>query len=256
MTTNKTTILVAGYPKSGTTWLTLMLADALNCPSGASVPEQDHKEIATSGENRPGPYIVRKGHFKLVNNDSGPAVPRPHKLAWKQITDEKVVLIVRDPRDIVVSHAHYWGRTIDQAIDRVLSPGKLGSWSEYVEGWLNTRWLTVNDRKFNYHLVKYEKLVNNTRHETFWICDFSINSSRNLKAVVCRLDAAVYRHSFANRRKWIQQHGDTLPRGKEFHLRFMRKGIAGDWVNVLSDEQCRRIVDDCEPTMERLGYNV
>lgn len=88
--TFKKVIFVAGYPKSGNTWLTRLLGDALDCPTGGSMPQQDAVEIACEGNDRPGHYVIRKGHFVLLNDDGpGQIVPRPHRLAWKRLNDNK-----------------------------------------------------------------------------------------------------------------------------------------------------------------------
>ena len=66
----KIPIYVIGYPKSGTTWLTRMLGDLFECPTGASIAAADDSEIATEGADRVSDYVVRKGHFVFTEDES------------------------------------------------------------------------------------------------------------------------------------------------------------------------------------------
>ena len=54
--------------------------------------------------------------------------------------------------------------------------------------------------------------------------------------------AAYERQSFPNRVKDIEKRGEEYKLGKEFNLKFMRKGIAGDWRNHFN----RKLASDTE----------
>lgn len=80
--------------------------------------KEDAKEIATGGQNRKGPYVVRKGHFRLYRTEKVKrAVPKPHVLVPQNLRTEKTVFIVRDPRDICVSGAHHWGVSVKSMVN-------------------------------------------------------------------------------------------------------------------------------------------
>lgn len=238
-------IYVAGWPKSGCTWLTRLLGDALNCPTGGATLPQDKKEIATEGQDRPGPYVVRKAHLVLLNRDRGPAIPAPHKLAWRRITNERFVFIIRDPRDIAVSSAAYFEIPIREAL-RKLHDGwdkaDRGAWQDYVARWL--------DAEFDYVLTSYEELLEDGVSEVSWILD----GLGGLHIDKPRIGWAVERQSFANRVKHIRELGHRYPRGREFNLRFMRKGIAGDWRNHFNKPLGRLAHEYFGGLMKRLGY--
>jgi|GEM_PF-2595536 len=76
------------------------------------------------------------------------------------------VYIVRDPRDVAVSYAHFMGAGMDETIRRMGDtatalpnrfnllqfPQPLGTWSEHVVSWLDDSGMPV-------HLVRYEDLL-------------------------------------------------------------------------------------------------
>lgn len=86
-------ILIVGYPKSGTTYASRLVANVLRSPL-VGYWGSDHKEIARTGLDRIGPFRCYKGHH-----------------AYTEIKDgsiDKIIYVVRDPRAVAVSAAHYF----------------------------------------------------------------------------------------------------------------------------------------------------
>lgn len=238
---NKTTIYVSAYPKSGSTWLTRLLADVLNSPSGGCMPSEDAKEVATEGQDRPGPYIIRKGHFVLIDDDGpGPVVPRQHRLAWKRLTNEKIVFLVRDPRDICISGAYHWRQKPEVFLERMIDGdvAKCGRWDEYVSKWLNLDFATIL-----IEVVKYEDLLDHPYRRLPLMLD-------GINCVWHRafLYEAVRRQSFTARKAQIGSDEKELRRNN------MRKGVVGDWKNHFTPKMNDRIWQEFGWMMERLGY--
>lgn len=224
-----TEIIVAGYPKSGNTWLSRLLGDLYDCPvTGIGTA----KPLAAEGEDRLcTSHIVRQLHLKPTHTwkDDRPSSEWRSAVdnAWWFAEDlwdpstHKIVHIARDPRDVAVSVQHYWKRDhLWEAIDamlRGLHPLKThGPWHGFIE-----RWLPVA----NVPTVRYEAL--------------SADPVGVLKALAWRLklepvhntSAVVRRQSFRATRERIEKEGDSLPYGKEIQLHNLRKGIVGDWRN-------------------------
>jgi len=102
------TIYVCSYPKSGGVWVARLLGDVLDSPVGAVYPPSDKSAIATEGLNRSGRYCIRHGHSTpMAGRFDGAVVPRLDQFAYENLTDERIVFIVRDPRDIIVSGAYH-----------------------------------------------------------------------------------------------------------------------------------------------------
>jgi hypothetical protein len=240
------TIYVAGYPKSGTTWLTRLLGDALDSPTGASVPEEDAAEPASGGHDRPGPYIVRKGHYRLVScGGGGPVVPGPHQLCFACLIDP-LFFIIRDPRDIAVSAAHFHNRPLEVVVDQMVRGElyNLPPWNEYVRDW-------VQSPEGGVVCLRYETLL---RSPVFRL-GFML-SVAGIEVERWRLRTAVVRQSFAQMKKRVEAHGDEMPGGKALNQKLLRKGKIGDWKGRLTGEPLRKLEAAFGETMKELGYEI
>ncbi|MEP3300408.1 MAG: hypothetical protein ABJO05_00390, partial [Roseibium sp.] len=79
-------IVVVGYPKSGNTWLTRLIADTLNCPSKGYAGIANNHDIALEGEDRTSNRFLLKSHHVHAT--------------WDRVRHPRVkmISIVRDPR--------------------------------------------------------------------------------------------------------------------------------------------------------------
>ena len=89
-------IIVVGYPKSGCTWATRLVAELVGCPVGGFW-QSDKREIAIEGEDRVSDYRCYKSHHQLAELEVQPNEPE----TW-------IIYILRDPRDIAISGASYF----------------------------------------------------------------------------------------------------------------------------------------------------
>lgn len=239
MEESRKVIYVAGHPRSGTTWLTRLLGSYLNCPTGAFAPEYDAVEPATEGWSRPGGYVVRKGHFRLHHGRPGKVILGGHTLAYKELTDEKVIWIVRDPRDVAVSAQHYWNQpSLKAAIEN-----NMAEWGPQIRDWL--------EADFSYFKVHYEDLWADTVSELCWIVQW-LGQEVN----IVRAKRAARKQSFLVRRRFAHMYGDKLPLGREYHIRFLRRGEPGAWKEHF-DTETRALAYKCFGEMaQRLGYEL
>ena len=250
---SRKTIYVAGYPKSGTTWLTRLLGDALNCPTGASIPAHDATEPAAGGWDRPGPYIVRKGHYWLESYAGDePVVPAAHRLRFAKLTDP-VVFIVRDPRDIAVSAAHFHSRSIETVVDRMISGSSynLPAWNMYAHQWMAFLRSYAQPKELRACFVRYEDLLHSPVHRLRFVL-----SQIDTGVEPWRIRTAVVRQSFHHVKKQVASHGDKMPGGKALNQKLLRKGQIGDWRGQLTGEPLRKLEGAFGETMKELGYEI
>lgn len=241
---DRQTIYVAGYPKTGTTWLAWLLADALDCPVGGSMPKEDGKELATEGQNRPGPYMVRKGHFVLMEGDFDQAVPTPHRMALTAITDERTVWIVRDPRDVAISARHYWdGRQTNSDLLGHMGRGtgpfrSFGPFNQFVTAWLDYNRLGM---------VRYEDLLDDPMTEIIRlikVMNLPMPSDE-------RITAAIQRQSFSAKKRLMQKR--KLPHS-HIGKKLLHVGKKDQWLYEFSYSDCQQAARLFNPLMIRLGY--
>lgn len=89
-------IIVVGYPKSGCTWATRLVAELVGCPVGGFW-QSDKKEIAVEGEERVSEFRCYKSHHQLAALGIPPNEP-----------ETSIIYILRDPRDVAVSAANHF----------------------------------------------------------------------------------------------------------------------------------------------------
>lgn len=233
-------IYIAGYPKSGSTWLTRLVADALDSPAGQPF-EGFNRDWVAEGKERPGPFVVRRGHF--IIDDEGPAaVYKNVSINSNEAVDHKFIFIIRDPRDIAVSLAFHMNETMEWAAGKLTRGyNNYGIWADYIKSWFNA------DLCFSW--VRYEDLL--THPDVELICAFD---KLELPVDMDQLLIACHRQSFSERKKYTQQHGNELPRGKGFQERFLRKGIAGDYNNHLTPKLQEEIIAANGGVMTSFGY--
>ena len=241
-------VYVAGYPKSGTTWITRLFGDALNCRTGGSISKEDQNEIATEGLDRSWDLTIRKGHFILSDETAAEPVTKAHTIKWKALRpeDHRVVFVVRDPRDIAVSAAYHWNIPVDSSLQNMAIGTNnfrfCGSWKSYVN-----EWLTRLDR-LPAVIVRYEDMLISPGEFLQMLSKMGFVFDQT------RAVAAYRRQSFANRLVDVKKNGHEYPRGKDFNLKFMRKGIAGDWRNHFNRTMAFDAETHFSELLQTLGY--
>jgi len=223
-------IFVVGYPKSGNTWLSRLLGDALDSPVKSGKPQPS---LADNDDGK-GKYIIRQRHH-LYNSIS--SLP------------ERVVFILRDPRDLIVSVTHYWGfESVDEYIRKMANldtdkrPNVLIGYERYIKKWKNANKPVKNV------VTTYEKLSLLKEKELDRILKF-------LKVdAVKPLDEVFERQSFASMKKRVKGSGSTLPYGESIQSKLLRKGVVGDWKNHITKEHGRIIHEHLWHCLMSLGY--
>lgn len=240
-------VAICSYPKSGNTWISRLLGDALNSPVtgiGSAHP------IAEEGLDRTGPFVVRQLHLRPDYTIlHGPAIHNAWTFAPMCCAGEKMITILRDPRDVAVSVWKYWEMENLEAAIRAMGEGlnplkSVGPWAAFVTAWLDCPTPVVR--------VWYEDFVRDTifeLSELLSILDLPVLAEDGLFGVV-------ERQAFANRKKELAGSGSKYMYGESIQLKNMRKGIAGDWRNHFTPELHELAIGYFGKTMERIGYDV
>ncbi|GAB5447460.1 sulfotransferase domain-containing protein [Gymnodinialimonas sp.] len=272
---------LASYPKSGNTWMRMLLANYFNetdQPQDINAPGVT-KGIASSrmrfddflGINSSDltmeeiknlqPEVYRmmtdgaechqwiKVHDAQLRNSEGQWLFPP------EVTGV-VVYLIRNPLDVVVSMAFHDGhQDIDQSIAKLCSsatvlaglpdiqlPQQVGCWSEHVKSW-------VDQDDMPALVVRYEDLLSDTAAKFVDVLEFA-----RPDAVVDRDKVAqAVAHSEFDRLSAAEGEFDFREKPQKA-AKFFRKGVSGDWRNHLNSAQVAKICDVNGSMMERFGY--
>ncbi|MCF8262162.1 MAG: sulfotransferase domain-containing protein [Melioribacteraceae bacterium] len=256
----KKKIIICGYPKSGNTWLVRLTAEIIGCPVAGYWLAPQTNEQAEEGQNRISDSLCFKSHHSYNE--------------FKQLSkyylegEEKLIYIVRDPRDIVVSGSHYfyfpaektrlnsisskvpfglrlYHKFVDQQqyrqdiMTNILLEGgqiilsKFDSWMSHVNGFINRDIL----------FLKYEELIADPLKESRKICEY-LGIDKEDESLI----TAIKNQSFEKKRK------DFLDGNDHTRAKLLRSGNVGSWKKELSAKNLKRIELNVTETMKNLGY--
>ena len=273
---------LASYPKSGNTWMRLLLA---NYYSEVDDPHDINRPGITNGiasHRWRFDEVLGIDSSDLTDSEIADLQPRLYEAIaalnparqWIKVHDAQsriadggwlfppkasgvVIYLVRNPLDVAVSRAFHDGHgDMDRAIGLLCDPqgavsggGKLqlrqfmGDWSHNVRSWLDQDEIPVLT-------VRYEDLLADTSRELSRVIAFARPDD---PIDPTRIAQAVDYCAFANLQAAEAAAGfrEATPRQK----RFFRSGKAGDWIDHLTPAQANRIRQCHGATMRRLGYD-
>uniref|UniRef100_A0A3Q3X9K0 Sulfotransferase n=1 Tax=Mola mola TaxID=94237 RepID=A0A3Q3X9K0_MOLML len=226
-------ILIATYPKAGTTWVSYML-DLLYF--GQTFPE---RQISTSIYQTV-PFLEINVPFMdsgvvLANKlDTSPRLIKTHfpvqfvpKSFWEQ--NCRVVYVARNAKDNVVSFFHF------DRMNKVV----FGSWYDHVNGWWKKK-----QTHSKVHYMFYEDLIEDAGQELDKLCHF-LDMSPSVETKTWILDRA----QFHNMKNNTMVNHSVVP-VMDFEIsHFMRKGKVGDWKNHFTVAQNEMFDEDYKMKM-------
>lgn len=235
-----TDVFLVAYPKSGTTWLGFLIASALadrmnNRQSWGTI--SDFRQFLPD-INSPFPSTRTLDEFGSL---AAPRVFSTHTLFSR--TFKRVIYLVRDPRDVMVSYYYHHRRSVlsfEIDVDEFVRHNDMypGDWGEHVRGWLQD----PNDSRL---VIRYEDLharPEDTLERVFEFCGLEVSDEQ--------LRAYIRKGSFDNMRRLEE----TKHPGNVRAIRFVRQGKVADWRNELNDRSVKLIESRYEPIMKELGY--
>jgi len=236
-------IFLVSFPKSGNTWTRFLIAN-LRFPNEPATFENINRLL-------PDTTATPKRVFE--------SMPRPRIIKSHECFDPRyprVINVVRDPRDVVVSQYKYHQKIrkievdspIEKFVTRFLNGETCphGSWGQNVATWLYT-----SEGSPRYLQLRYEDLIADTPRELEKVAKFlNLPSSPELLA------QAVERSSADKMRKMEEQQDHGLYRNSRKDMTFVRAAGSGGWHKDLPVDQAARIESAWGGLMHHLGYEL
>jgi hypothetical protein len=236
-------VFLASFPRSGNTWLRAIFgALAVQRPI-KSIEELDcivpEDEVPVARWHlAPAPFHFIKTHASYVWGRRDFAEARG------------LIYVVRDPRDVVLSHYQYlralhgYADELPAFIDDWLA-GRIfpGSWLHHVRSWTD-RGPTRHPRLVT---VRYEDLRQNCEGEIGRLCGLL-----NLHYSQDQIRAAVEQATLVEMKKKETQGLRQVERRPGFS--FINQGNVGRWQTALTPALLARIERDCCDGMTQFGY--
>lgn len=239
------TFLIA-YPKSGNTWTRFLVANLLY--PNRQVTFLNIPELIPHFDVMPKRFFRNMSRPRVINCHEA---FRPHY--------KRVIYVVRDPRDVVVSLFHFQRKRriiednypMDRFVTRfvagdAVTPARVGSWGDHAASWLLMR-----EGHPGFLLLRYEDMLVGTGLALAKIASFlGINPSAE------QIAEAVERSSAHQMRGLEQIQGDRWHQSQNTRkdIPFVRAARSGGWKSVLSATAVAEIETAWGPLMERLGY--
>ncbi|MCC6494486.1 MAG: sulfotransferase domain-containing protein [Pirellulales bacterium] len=235
-------VMLATYPKSGTTWLAFMLAQLL-WRAGREQKLLDNRFLPIIGKQR---YAQRR-------LPSGGRIIRTHERYRPRYA--KSIYVVRDGRDVAVSMYWHMQRATGMQADfsDYLVPylqGRLsgaGAWHKHVTEWLDC----PAYREGRVLLVRYESMKEDAERELRRTAEFLGVTPTN-EQIADALEAgsmeSMKRQEKASEGIAHLEAGEKIP--------VVRKGIVGDWQNYFSPADVATFAAFASEAMSRLGYSM
>jgi hypothetical protein len=236
---------IVSYARSGNLWTRFLVANLVN----------PNTEVRLANIEQLVPDTCNQSNRALKRT------PRPRYIKSHQYFDhryKKIIHVVRDPRDVVLSYFHFQRKyqhiADDYPLERYVEDflhGRLGSddwgtWKENVASWIMTR---GDDPSFL--SLRYEEMIQNPQQEVGRIAAFlgvEVSSERLDQVIALSSGDHLKRLEKEDASKWVGT------KGRRQDIPMVRLATSGGWKRDLPADSVTKIENAWGDLMVRLGY--
>ena len=288
-------IWLPSYPKSGNTWLRIIISSLFFSKDGKfenfdfleidkfdrfkyfefikKINTEDYDLIFNNKEFNEKSFLTyfkyslqaqknlyQKDNFLFFKTNNARTKIKDHYYT-NETTTLGFIYLIRDPRDIIVSYSKHLNRDIDFTIDMLLNTQLHGkdkkdfSFPELLLGWENHYLSWKNFSKVPNLFLRYEDFLLDVESQINEIINYLYE---NFKIKISnkkeKIDNIIKYTRIENLRKLEKNIGFAETSSKSKSL-FFRKGMSGQWKNILSKNQEKQIINKFSNTMNLFGYS-
>ena len=211
--------ILASFPKTGSTWIRYFLYTLLS-------QRLNNQSSSIDSMNSKMPEFANKNFFNKWIFTETPRIVKTHQKGLGVFKNNKVALIVRDPRDIVISYYNYLNglRSSNShgSLSQVMRDNRVGfkPFFNHFDSWRNSAKL----------ILRYEDLKNKPNSSFAKLATF-FDIKRNSDEIA----SAIKSSNFANMRIAQEKSQDLMAEFKEGH-QFLRAGRTDQWRDLFTVE--------------------
>lgn len=246
-----TDVFLVGHPKSGNTWIALMLAVIIQKNFDKNATLANIRDFIPS-------FHAKDREISLYTHFPNPRIFRNEGPLYPELYP-KTIYLIRDPRSVYISYyQHYLHDARDNNllkfedfVDELLTYGcirhlepHLIRWDRQVSQWLK------RSKSQPVKIVKYEEMKSDRRKVLEDVIDFA--------GIICDkkdIDIAVERGSFESMRKEEETFGAESYSGtKGERGYYVRQGKISGWKDEMSQDIAKRMEREFSEVMKKVGY--
>ena len=222
-------ISIIGFPKSGHTWFNNLLVGTVFGIDVRNIPQSIINVFI---------FPLRDGYYRRYQT---PSYFKSHLLP--QPYHRRVVYLIRDGRDVMVSYYHYRHALGDNVTweEHIKNPTPYGYWHEHIQRWLDNPYQT------DVLTIKYEDLKTIPIKQLQRFCEFA-GIERDIEQLQWAIDNA----AFDKMQQREERFGmpNNFPRDK----RFVRRGKVGSYKDEMPPEMLDVFMKYAGAMLRQLGY--
>lgn len=241
---NKNEFYIVSFPKSGNTWIRIILTNILNPQNKEGVFLKEIQSFIPDFHDK----NQIKSYFKnnIYFDDLDFKFIKTHNRYSKFFRKKNIIYIVRDGRDVYNSYYHYLNARSNKNLtlkNIIQTPDEFGYWSDHVKNW-------IDGEKGKFFIIRYEDLLNDPEKYISQLLQFiGLNISNK------ELSLAIEKSSFDRLTKMEDVKGVQYKNKlKDKKSKFFREGKSKGWQKSFSKNDLNEFNKLNNQAMELFGY--